>query len=65
MLIPESILHELRAIRRTIAGVMIQYGHCPRCGRPLPAELERYNLERDDGPAVYCPCCGHEEARRD
>lgn len=38
---------------------------CPACGRPLPAELERYTLERDEGPAVYCPCCGHEEARRD
>ncbi|ADH63238.1 hypothetical protein Mesil_1345 [Allomeiothermus silvanus DSM 9946] len=55
----EIILLELREIRRLIDGAMLQCGRCPRCGRPLPA-LERYTLERDEEPAVYCPCCGSE-----
>ncbi|MFC6920772.1 hypothetical protein [Meiothermus taiwanensis] len=58
--IPNGILHDLRAIRRTIEGVMLQYGRCPHCGRPLPAELERYTLLREGEPVVYCPQCGAE-----
>ncbi len=62
----DTIIHNLKKIRLIIEKLATRYGFCPRCGRPWPAELERYTLDCDEGELlVFCSRCGHEEARHE